>query len=181
MSTWQELADDRSYIFPLALVDALIDLVEKYGALEVKGATMRLFPDTPSSATPAPPVTFVGARSTDPVTSHMAANRRATSDVGRFSMRSRMAEMLQVFWLMEFVGRTATEATLQVFGQRTTFIPGRWEGVRRRCSDLLAAGFIKDTGRIRPNPGTTDMATVYAITPEGKAAHKRLQDTGWSK
>lgn len=177
--TWQELAEDRSHIFALSLVDSLIDLEQQYGRTEVKAALHRLFPDPLPDPTTAPPVPAHGARNSDPDTSHDAAEARHTRDVGRFSMRSRQAELLRMFSRHPYVGLTAQEATAKVLGDQ--YRPSQWEGTRRRCSDLVSAGLVEQSAYRKINPGGTERAIVLRITELGKAAWKHLEDTGWSK
>jgi len=55
------------------------------------------------------------------------------------------------------------------------------EGCRRRVSDLHAAGFIVDSGERRTNPGSSDEAIVWEITPAGLRALDYLGATGWSR
>jgi hypothetical protein len=113
------------------------------------------------------PVPSAPSRPTDPRTS--VGSRM--SDVRRFSRNSHSARLLTVF------GRTAAtdaEATVQVMGPPGDSVSA-WEGCRRRCSDLRAAGYIEDTGL------EVDDRVVWVITPAGERALNRLSATGWSR
>lgn len=119
------------------------------------------------------PVRSAPARNTDPATSHAAGPR--TPDVRRFSTRSRRAQLLRVFASRPC---TAQQAARIVVGDIAV---SALEGCRRRVSDLLAAGYVIDTGRRDRNPGSPDECAVYAVTPAGIEALDRLGATGWSR
>ena len=121
------------------------------------------------------PIPSAPARASDPETSHAAAARVRVKDVGRFSSKSRQAKLL-----VEFDQKSLTdfEAARRVM---PTDIHARFEGCRRRCSDLRAAGFLEDSGEKRSNPGSPDEAIVWRITQAGRDALTRLLATGWSR
>jgi hypothetical protein len=126
-------------------------------------------------ATPSAP-----ARNTDPQTSHQAA--RTEPDVGRFSRKSRQAKLLDTVGLEvrhHNRGLTDQEATRRVLPPSAS--PSSWDGCRRRMSDLRAAGYLMDSGVRRKNHGSNDEAIVWTLTAAGRAAHQRLQETGWSR
>jgi hypothetical protein len=124
------------------------------------------------------PVPSAPARHTDPETSHAAAKR--DQDVGRFSKDSRCAALLRA--VRQMGGVTDQEATRAVVGSAVASIsPSRFEGCRRRMSDLRAAGYIADSGVRRKNPGSDDESIVWETTTRGVIALSRLADTGWSK
>lgn len=124
----------------------------------------------------APPVIAPSApaRSTDPETSHAAAKRE--QDVGRFSNKSRQAKLLELFALRDM---TDQQATIHLVG--TSAVPSAFDGCRRRCSDLRAAGYLHDSGRRRKNAGSDDLSIVWSITAAGRAALQALDDSGWSR
>jgi hypothetical protein len=79
---------------------------------------------------------------------------------------------------------TDHEATVAVLGD----LPAsdtRFEGTRRRCSDLRAAEppLLEDSGVRRRNRGSTsnDEAIVWRLSGEGRRALHRLNTTGSTK
>lgn len=112
------------------------------------------------------PIPSAPARHDDPRTS--VGSRM--SDVRRFSAGSYSGRLLMVFRRQD---RTDAEATDAVLGSSVPV--SRWEGCRRRCSDLRAAGYVADSGVER------DDRIVWAITDEGRRAVQRLIDDGWSR
>lgn len=118
------------------------------------------------------------ARSDDPETSQSAAERigKKNPDLGRFSGKSRQCKLLLLFSSGD---HTDTEAAILLLGLDA--LPGPFQGCRRRCSDLRAAGYIEDTLARRCNDGTPDEAMVCAITDKGWIALRRIAETGWSK
>lgn len=74
---------------------------------------------------------------------------------------------------------TAVEATLRIFGQMPPV--SMFEGTRRRVSDLVAAGFIEDTGDRRANPGSSELSIVWRVSEAGRFAIYMLDSTGWSR
>lgn len=117
------------------------------------------------------------ARPSDPRTSHASQARNASKDVGRFSTRSRQARLLEAFVAQG--GLTDFEATVMVLG---TAVPGpQFDGCRRRCSDLRAAGYLKDSGKTRCNEGSPDESIVWLSSTAGKMAFHSLEQTGWSR
>lgn len=150
----------------LALPDTLAELVDTFGYDEVCRELQRF---APSMQVPSAP-----ARWTDPLTSHMAAKR--SSDVGRFSAKSRQAKLLALFNMRQMTDQGATVALV---GSHAA--PSAFDGCRRRCSDLRAAGFLFDTGRRRKNPGSDDDSIIWGITKAGELALEKLDTTGWSR
>lgn len=123
----------------------------------------------PPSIVPSAP-----ARWTDPETSHLAAKR--SIDVGRFSSKSRQAKLLELFAMRDL---TDQGATLHLVGSHGA--PSAFDGCRRRCSDLRAAGYLMDSGRKKKNAGSDDLSVIWSITDAGKAAIRSLEETGWSR
>lgn len=104
--------------------------------------------------------------------------RPRAPDVGRFSSKSRQAKLL-----VQFDAKPSTdyEATCRVVNPLDGY-QTRFEGCRRRCSDLRTAGFLEDSGKRRANPGALDAeAIVWQITETGRLALRRLLSTGWSR
>lgn len=117
------------------------------------------------------PVVSIGARATDPRTS--VGERMA--DVRRFGRNSYSGRLLTVF-ARTHKGFTDAEATIEVLGAPGPAVPfAKWEGCRRRCSDLRAAGFIADTGKER------DARIVWSITFEGEVAVDNMNLKGWTR
>jgi len=114
------------------------------------------------------------ARATDPETSQLAGPR--SDDVSRFSARSRSAKLLAVFGTQPL---TDQGATVRVIG--ASAVPSAFDGCRRRCSDLRAAGFLVDSGRRRKNVGSDDDSIVWEITHAGRRALDHLDAYGWSR
>lgn len=154
-----------SLVTPLHV--AVADLVALHGWRAVNRAVAAQRP-SPRSARSAP------ARSTDPETSHLAA--RHDPDVSRFSDRSRQAKLLMVFGGQPM---TDQQAAIRVVGGQAA--PSAFEGCRRRCSDLRAAGYLADSGRRHLNMGSSEAAIVWQITIAGRAAITNLGTTGWSR
>ncbi len=127
------------------------------------------------------PVPAHGARVPDQRTSTAAADRHHTDNVRRFSSRSYSARLLHAFARSgddrSPAGLTDAEATNAVIGRSGSryWAVSRWEGCRRRCSDLRAAGFIEDSGRER------DGRIVWIVTDTGRDAIVKLDETGWSR
>lgn len=145
----------------------MADLVARYGYAEVR-AEVELH--IPIAVVPSAP-----ARNTDPETSHLAA--KAERDVGRFSFKSRQARLLRAFATAGPL--TDQGATIRVVGAAAP--PSAWDGCRRRCSDLRAAGYLSDTGKRKRNQGSSEDAIVWQITMGGLAALDSLDESGWSK
>jgi hypothetical protein len=149
-----------------SLPATVADLVGRYGYVAAR-AEVELH--RPVESVPSAP-----ARHTDPETSHAAA--RTEPDVSRFSIRSRQSKLLHVF-----IGapRTDHEATARVVGVHA--VPSAWDGCRRRCSDLRAAGYLADTGIRRRNPGSNEDSIVWQVTLAGLTAIHELDTSGWSR
>jgi hypothetical protein len=139
------------------------DLVTLWGFDAVEAALGRI------KIQMAGPVGAAPARPSDPRTSHAAA--RQNIDVRRFSAKSYAGKLLAFFVMVS--SATDKQATDHVMGSYAEI--ARWEGCRRRCSDLRAAGYIKDTG------AEYGGRIVWEPTPEGRAAFHRMQTTGWSR
>jgi len=148
------------------LGDAIADLITQYGYDSVR-RTVAMF--GPARSVPSAP-----ARATDPETSHLAGPR--SLDVSRFSARSRQAKLLAVF-----AGDPMTDqqAAVRVVGAYAN--PSAFDGCRRRCSDLRAAGYLADTGLRRKNVGSDDESIVWRITHAGAVALANLERFGWSR
>lgn len=151
------------------LTTALNDLADMFTPEVVLGEARRLLgPVTPSTP----------SRVADPDTSHASGERHRSTDVGRFSANNRKAQLLGQF-ARRHEGLTAYQAALIVMGEQCGV--GRFEGCRRRVSDLAMAGYISDSGDRRPNDGGLDPAIVWKITPAGHLALDALRDSGWTR
>ena len=117
------------------------------------------------------PVPSAPARSSDPETSHAASETEP--DLRRFSDRSRQAHLLR---LLAVEPLTAQGAAVRITQGTVSGV----EGCRRRVSDLLAAGYLSDSGTRACNPGSADESIVWQVTDEGRRAIDRLDETGWS-
>ena len=148
------------------IVADVADLIHRYGYGPVL-AEVRMH--EPVHAVPSAP-----ARGTDPETSHAAAI--ADTNIARFSANSRSGKLLAAFHERQM---TDHEATVQVIGIHQT--PARWDGCRRRCSDLRAAGYLTDSGYRRKNPGSSDDSIVWKLTYVGQCAFGNMQATGWTR
>ncbi len=140
----------------------LDDLIDEFGI----DAVMNYLTGTVGSAP---------ARTTDPHTSHKAA--KTSPDLRRFSGKSQVGRLLASF---HHDDQTAMEATYSVVGSEDVGI-AKFEGCRRRVSDLVKIGYVAPTGYTRCNPGSSDEAIVWGITTAGLAALKSIGDTGWSQ
>lgn len=144
---------------------ALRDLADVYGPERVLAHATLLFGVAPSNP----------SRAGDPETSRAAGQRKREQDVGRFSPTS---------WKGRLLAETARKpGTAQELALRSSdaVTVSAVEGARRRVSDLVAAGFVADSGDRRPNPGTTDLAIVWQITPVGRLALDRMLAVGWTR
>jgi hypothetical protein len=130
------------------------------------------------------PIPSYPARASDPEPSHASAKRVAVKNVRRFSAKTRQAKLLIEFDAAGAHGLTDDEATHRVIPLE--FVT-HFNGCRRRCSDLRAAGFIEHAhdaeGNLikRRNPGSPDESAVSRITEAGRDAITRLFSTGWSQ
>lgn len=141
--------------------DQLIDAIARYAVAS-----------HPAHATPS-----ATSRFGDQHTSTAAGAKVASTDVGRFSIKSRQAGLLQA--IIDNDGLTAVEATMRVLHDDVSH--AAFEGCRRRVSDLLRAGYIEDSGRTRQNPGSDTDSIVWVATRAGADAYARLVTDGWSK
>lgn len=117
------------------------------------------------------------ARGSDPATSHAAS--KTEGDVLRFSTKNRKARLLRAF----NDPATDHEATIRVVGELPAH-DTRFEGTRRRCSDLRPRGpvqFIEDSGVRRVNPGSDSDSIVWRLTVAGRQALHQLATSGWSR
>lgn len=151
---------------PDPIVGEVADIVARYGYGPVLAevqmhAPLRVVPSAP-------------ARRGDPETSHLAS--KDEPDLSRFSERSRQAKLLRIFAADP---RTDQGATILLVG--TNAAPSAFDGCRRRCSDLRAAGYLSDTGMRRKNMGSDDESIVWQVTIAGHAALENLDETGWSR
>jgi hypothetical protein len=145
--------------------DEVAALVDRYGLAAVDTALIRI-----RIAKSGEPIPSAPGRATDPATSQV----RKMVNVRRFRRTSYAGRLLNAFAMND---STHFEATLFVLGEGGSHT--QWDGCRRRCSDLVAAGYIAPTGDTRQNPGGSE-AEVYDLTPEGAEAWARMVDTGWS-
>lgn len=121
----------------------------------------------------AQPIPSAPARDTDPTTSHDASEDEP--DVRRFRDGSRVSMLLRRFAVADM---TAVEAALQVVPETPV---SAFEGTRRRVSDLVAAGYVVDSGARRCNPGSDEQSIVWQVTVFGRLALDCLDRTGWSR
>lgn len=147
------------------LAAAVLRLQRRYGFDRLEAAVGRL------KIQMAGPLPAVAVRPSDPRTSQAAAKRQRTQDLRRFSAASQCGKLLSFFVMVS--AATDKQATDHVMGGYAEI--ARWEGCRRRCSDLRQAGYIEDSG------AEVDGRIVWRPTPEGKAAHHRMQLTGWTR
>jgi hypothetical protein len=156
------------------ITTALTDLADVYGPEMVYAHARLLW---------APPEPSQPSRVTDPDTSHASGARMESADVGRFRLTSRAAALLIAIDKVDDenvrAGLTAQEATISVMGVDCP--PSRFDGCRRRVSDLLRAGYIEDSGTRRSNTGSPDESIVWQVTELGRAAIVSLYLTGWSR
>jgi hypothetical protein len=148
------------------LIRAIEALVDVWGFTTVARILRQFAPSEPVPSAP--------ARWSDPETSHHAGPR--VVDVGRFSVKSRQAKLLQVFSMGP---RTDQQATISILGSHAS--PSAFDGCRRRCSDLRAVNYLYDTGKRRKNAGSDDDSIVWGITLAGQHALEQLDLTGWSR
>jgi hypothetical protein len=167
MTTDQLPFDDLSVVLSLDDLRARIQaIIDDYGYDSLATELRYFAPGTVAASAP--------ARWTDPETSHAAAKRE--QDVGRFSSKSRQAKLLELFQMRDL---TDQQATIHLVGSHAA--PSAFDGCRRRCSDLRAAGYLFDTGRRRKNAGSEDLSIIWGITEAGQEALRSLDATGWSR
>jgi len=104
------------------------------------------------------PLTF---RATDPETSRQAPGRR-----------KRMTQTYRLLGAYCLNDVTDEEAVEIILGHPATLAD---EGLRRRCSDLRATGWIEPTGDSRPNRSGRNRI-VCRITDAGRDAWMTLQN-----
>ena len=148
----------------LRIDDRVRDLIDAYGFDDVEAAVGRW------KIAHGGPVPSAPARDDDPRTSQAQGSKM--SDVRRFSVKSNSGRLLREFFVSGEKGLTDYKATTIVVGNTAPVT--RFEGCRRRCSDLRAAGYIDDTGR------EDDGRIVWAITPAGGMAYSRMRRDGWT-
>lgn len=146
----------------VGLPDELASLVTAYGFDAVEAELGRIKIDM-SGPVPAAP-----ARDGDPRTSHAAA--KTTPDVRRFGKDSYSGKLLRIFDQEGPI--TDHTATTAVLGDVDVT---KFEGCRRRCSDLRAAGYIEDSGV------EEDGRIMWKITKQGEDALYRMILSGWSR
>jgi hypothetical protein len=117
------------------------------------------------------------ARFADQHTSTRAGAAHDSDDLRRFSATSQQGLLLAT--IIDNNGLTAYEATQRVLTDDVAV--SRFEGCRRRVSDLVRAGLIEDSETTRQNPGSNVEAIVWTSTSAGRTAYKQLLETGWSK
>jgi len=152
---------------PAVLPHLIQTIIDDFGYEVVRREMGRFFP-------PTYPVASAPARFGDPETSHLAARRER--DIGRFSAKSRQAKLLALFEMRDL---TDQGATLHLVGSHGA--PSAFDGCRRRCSDLRAVGYLKDTGRRKKNAGSDELSIIWRISEAGKQALRSLEETGWSR
>ena len=116
------------------------------------------------------------ARSADPQTSQNAAARKSEGDKGRFSRNTHKGRLLELFMTDD---ATALEAAVDVVGIDAS--PSVLDGCRRRVSDLVEVGFLKDSNVRRRNAGSPDESVVWTITQLGQWAWRNLEEFGWTR
>jgi hypothetical protein len=110
------------------------------------------------------------ARHGDPSTSKASAKRE--TDVLKFGVKNRKAKLLRAF----IDPSTDHEATIKVVGSLPAH-DTRFEGTRRRCSDLRPPGpiqYIEDSKTRRVNPGSDSESIVWQLTVAGRQALHNL-------
>lgn len=145
------------------LAAALAELIARYGFDPVESALGRIKVQMAGPVGPAP------ARTSDPRTSH--AKTRRVVDVRRFSNKSQCGKLLSFYCLVgAATDKQAADHVMTPYAEI-----GKWEGCRRRCSDLRAANYIEfiDT--------ELEARLISQPTPEGRAAFHRMQTTGWTR
>jgi hypothetical protein len=146
----------------VGLPDELAGLVTFYGfdAVEAELGRIKIAMSGPVHAAP--------ARDGDPRTSHAAA--KDTPDLRRFGKNSYSGKLLRIF--DQQGPMTDHAATTAVLGDVDVT---KFEGCRRRCSDLRAAGYIADSGVEQ------DGRIMWKITKQGEDALYRMVLSGWSR
>jgi hypothetical protein len=117
------------------------------------------------------PVPSAPARDDDPRTSQAQGSKMG--DVRKFSAESNSGKLLREFFRSGETGLTDYAATMLVVGPEAP-VP-RFEGCRRRCSDLRAAGFIEDTG------DEDEGRIVWTITAQGNLAYSKMRRDGFTR
>lgn len=117
------------------------------------------------------PIPSAPARDDDPRTSQ--AKGRQMGDVRRFGAVSNSGMLLREFFVSGEIGLTDHQATTLVMGPMVP-VP-KFEGCRRRCSDLRAAGYIEDSGR------EDNGRIVWAITAAGSLAFSKMRRNGMTR
>lgn len=146
----------------VGLPDELAGLVTHYSfdAVEAELGRIKIAMSGPVPAAP--------ARDGDPRTSHAAA--KTTPDVRRFGKDSYSGKLLRIFDQQGPI--TDHAATTAVLGDVDVT---KFEGCRRRCSDLRAAGYIEDSGV------EEDGRILWKVTASGSDALYRMILSGWSR
>lgn len=147
----------------VGLPDELAGLVTHYSfdAVEAELGRIKIAMSGPVPAAP--------ARDGDPRTSHAAA--KTTPDVRRFGKDSYSGKLLRIFDQQGPI--TDHAATTAVLGDDVDVT--KFEGCRRRCSDLRAAGYIEDSGV------EEDGRILWKVTASGSDALYRMILSGWSR
>jgi hypothetical protein len=147
-------------------IDARVhDLIHTYGhdAVEASVGRWKIEHGGPIPSAP--------ARDDDPRTSQAQGTKMG--DVRKFGAESNSGKLLREFFVSGEVGLTDHRATTLVVGPMAP-VP-RFEGCRRRCSDLRAAQYIEDTGR------EEEGRIIWAITAAGSLAFSRMRRNGFTR
>lgn len=146
-----------------SLIDAgLHPLIETFGFDRVEAALGRW------KIAHSGPIPSAPARDEDPRTSE--AQGRKMSDVRKFRATSNSGKLLREFFTAGEKGLTAYRATTLVVGPLASV--SRFEGCRRRVSDLRAAEYISDTGH------EEEGRIVWEITAAGSLAFANMRRNG---
>jgi hypothetical protein len=162
-----EIPEDPDYRKGLEFrIDARVhDLIETFGYDDIEASVGRWKIEHGG------PIGSAPARHEDPRTSQAQGEKMA--DVRRFSDKSNSGRLLREFFVSGELGLTDHKATAIVVGEDAPVT--RFEGCRRRCSDLRAAGFIEDSHR------EEDGRIVWTITASGSLAFANMRRTGYTR
>lgn len=155
----------------------LRDLAAEWSPTEIIEAVVATWPDLLSRES-------YPARIDDRQTSQDAAARHRTRDVSRFRQGSVIANVLESFVSFRvggtdyFTPLTALTVARIASGCDTTLST---ETARKRVSELVKAGYLRDTGSTSKSEGSPDESTLWTITHAGMQALDNLRRTGWSK
>lgn len=162
-----EIPEDPEYREGLReRIDARVhDLIDTYGYDDIEASVGRWKIEHGG------PIPSAPARGDDPRTSQAQGSKMG--DVRRFSAESNSGKLLREFFVSSETGLTDHKATKLVVGPMAAI--EKFEGCRRRCSDLRAAGYIEDSGR------EEDGRIVWTITAAGGLAFAKMRRDGFTR